>query len=163
MFGKYDTPDFNEEIYERYCELQHYKAKWRHIIIGLTDDETEVVVQDLGKTNEALFNDMVERISDPQNPKWSIFNYNYKCIDGGKRSKVVLIHWCPNSLTRDTLKESARVKMMSLQVLSMIKKRCKGVVCFVEADSIEELSRDYIMEKVSRNEREAIDYSYIEE
>merc|ERR1711963_97405 len=97
-----------------------------------------------GKTGEVTYQNMVEALADFDNPKWCILNFNYKCIDGGLRNKVVLIHWVYDQLKRDTLKESARVKMLSLGTLGILKNYFKGCVCFIEANDIDELQYEYI-------------------
>ena len=150
-----------EECIERFAELNKcINPKWRFILMKLNDNETSIIVdhcEPTNGTNTSAMDNLTKLLSD-QHPMWIAYNFPYLVQGGGKRNKVAIIRWCPDTLTRETLKESARVKMHAVGCGGKVKAALKGAVCFIQANSPEEVSFDVVMEKVSRHEREPINY-----
>ena len=158
------TPTVNDECHERFVELNRgINPMWRLIIYKLNKEETEVIVDhccDYTSTEEDVKRVLEERIS-PQNPAWIAMTISFYVENGGRRDKTVFITWIPDTIERETLKESARVKMMSLSCSGALKKVLKGVVCFIESNTPDELSFDYLLQKASKNEREPVVFKMV--
>ena len=157
-----DSPILLDDCREHFEQMKSYKPVYRFVSYHWDQSTNQVGVHKAGLTGQASYQDFLETF--PANdPAWCSLNFQYRTKDGGKRNKLVFVHWCPNDLVRDTLKESAYVKMMSLSCMGALKKQLDGTVCFVQADDLEGVQYETILEKVSRHEREPIDYDWREE
>ena len=115
--------------------LQRHPAKYVYIIYKLNESGTEIVIDEKVDYSE-LYSSMIEKLPS-QEPRWIAANIRYKLKNGGERSKVAIITWVPDTITRATLKESARVKMMALNYSGMLKKACKGWQYQIQANCID--------------------------
>lgn len=149
----------NEECIERYNELNKGLAPhWRLILFKLNEEESEIEVDhccDINSTEEEIHKVLSERLSS-QSPAWIAMRISFNVQSGGRRDKTTLISWIPDTIKRETMKEATRVKMMALGCTSALKKELKGVVCFVESNSHDELDFDYLLQKAAKHEREPV-------
>jgi len=125
----------------------------------LNEDESAIVLEhseSVDVKNVDAMNNLRSKLSD-QHPMWAMYNFPYVVAGGGKRNKTAMIRWCPDTLTRDSFKESARVKMIAVTCGSAIKKQLKGSDCNIQANSLDEITFDEVLTQVSRHEREEID------
>ena len=120
------------------------------ILFILNEEESEIMVEnccDIKSTKDEVLNTLNERIST-QFPCWIAMRISFETESGGKRDKTA-ISWIPDTIQRDTLKEAARVKMVALGCASALKKELKGVSCFIQSNSLDELDFSYQLEKAS--------------
>lgn len=165
MASKYiSSPTVRTDCVERYSELNRgVSPLWRYVLYKLNEDETEIIVDHccpMSSTEEEIVKLWKEKISG-QHPCWIVMTISFLVSNGGKRDKTTLISWIPDTIHRETLKESAKVKMMSLGCSGALKKALKGVVCYVESNTPDELSFDYLLTKASKHEREPVDFKMI--
>lgn len=149
-----------EEVIEKFRELNScLRAKWRFIILRLSDDEREIILSHCSDASIKLLESHKYLLSllPDQNPAWILYNFPYCTEGGGKRNKIAIINWVPDSLIRETLKESARVKMHAVSETGNIKKAIKSFDCSIQANSPDDLSYENIFSKISKFERETID------
>ena|SRR3990167_1669409 len=155
------TAELNEGCKVAFDELNScLNPKYRFIVLSLSDDEQEIFVshkQDINSSIVEAHNSLLSLLPD-QNPSWVAYNFPYLTVGGGKRNKVAIINWVPDTLTRGSMKDSARVKMMAVCCNGKVKRELKGAVCFIQANCVDDLKYDLVLEKISRYEREPIDY-----
>ena len=157
----YPSAILTEECKERYDELNKCRSpRWRFFIMQKTEDETEIVVTYSEEASTPLLEaheNLLTHLPD-QHPAWIAYNFPYKVITGGLRNKIAIINWCPDTLSRPTMKEAARIKMGSVTSSSLVKKTLEGAACFIQANAAEDLEFSVVLQRVSRFERDTIDY-----
>jgi len=127
-----------------------------------TEDEQHI----LPVYNEPASNDIKEShekllsMLPEQDPCYFAYNFVYQVQGGGKRNKIAFIRWVPDDLTRESLKESARIKMLAVTNGGALKKSFKATDCSIQANSVEDLAYTKLLEAVSRFEREPINFDW---
>ena len=158
----YACGELQEECVEHFAELNKcINPKWRWLSFKLTEDETKIVVDHAEPATNSLAESHATLLANlpDQDPRWLVLNFPYMTTYGGRRNKVALVSWCPDTLTRQTMKESARIKMSAVTCFGTVKKAFKGADCSIQANDIEDLSWSAVLAKVSRFERDAVDFA----
>jgi cofilin len=143
----------------RYRELQHYRSKWKFIIFRLSEDEREIVVEHAGPRT-ATFEDF-EGYFPTNDIRWAVYDVRYQTLSGAQRSRVVFITWVPDTIQRDTFRESARVKSNGLTHSHPLKSSFEGVACSIQANAPGDLTLSGFLERASRTDREPADPSSV--
>lgn len=157
----YACGEVQEECVEHYAELNKcINPKWRWLSLKLTKDETQIVVEHAEPASTSLADSHAALLAllPEQEPRWLVLNFPYRTTSGGRRNKIALVSWCPDTLTRPTMKESARIKMSAVTCFGSVKRACKGADCSIQANDLEDLSWSAVLAKVSRFERDAVDF-----
>ena len=149
------TPTLLPDCVLRYKELQKATSIWDFIVFKLSDDESHVGVHFTAAKGAHTYEEMLSFFTE-QEPCWAVVNIRYMTVSGGKRCKAVLVSWIPDTLRRDTMRESARVKMQAVTVSGLLKAAFKGIPCFVEANSKDEASHAEVLARASRHELDRI-------
>jgi hypothetical protein len=96
----------------------------------------------------------------PQDLCWIFLALPYATTSGGLRGKACLVSWCPDALARATFKETVRVKTSSVLFGAALAKRAtRDGAIRIEAQDLDDLGLESVLERVSRFERDAIDHS----
>ena len=151
--------EISKEVSERFKEINKGKNQlWRWILIKENENKNELSVIECCPYSTPLFesNEKLNLLLDDQNPSWIIYSVPYLTINGGKREKLIQINWIPDSIKRETFKESAKVKMHAVAQSGKIKKIVEGVPFMYQANSRNDLEFDLLLSKVSRFERDPI-------
>ncbi|PAA46162.1 hypothetical protein BOX15_Mlig012925g3 [Macrostomum lignano] len=120
---------------------EHFKAikighRYRYIVFHIVNDSTittERIVE------ESSYEDFVDSL--PRNDcRYIIYDYAYTLEDGGKREKLLFIHWAP-----DVCK--IRCKMIYASSKDAIKHKLRGVV-EIQANDISEVAEDCIRDRL---------------
>ena len=90
-----------------------------------------------------------------------VLDVRYKTKQGADRSRVVMITWSPDSLQRETHRETARAKSNAQTHVGALKTACKGVTCFVEAHDFDDLALENLFTRASLRDREEPDPSSV--
>lgn len=161
----YAQASVDEEGIDRFTELNScLKPKWRFIMYRLSEDELTIFpshCEPISDHNNEHKN-LIDKLPD-QDPCWIAYNFEYRVQNGGKRNKVAIINWVPDTLVRETLKESARIKMMAVTRNGTIKGALRGAVCFIQGNCPEDLTFTKLLSKIAKFEREPIDYEWIDQ
>ena len=73
------------------------------------------------------------------------------------------MRWCPDTLTRDNFKESARVKTSAVTFANIIRKEFTQVTFNYQANDHSDLTREALLSKLSKYERDTVDQECINE
>jgi len=149
------TPILLPDCVLRYKELHKAASIWDFVIFRLSEDESHVGVHFTAAKGAHTYEDMLSFFEE-QEPCWALVNIRYMTVSGGKRSKAVLISWIPDTLRRDSMRESARIKMQAVTVSGLLKASFREVQCFVEANSSDEASHAEVLARASRYELDPI-------
>jgi len=86
-----------------------------------------------------------------------VVSIEYTTKSGFARSKLVYVTWIPDTISRATFKESARVKSTGLLQSGVLRSAFKGVGSYVEANQPDELEIGNVLERIARRDREEAD------
>jgi len=131
--------------------------------IKLSNDEKEVVVDFACPRNQTQWHNTMKEKLDPQQICWIVVDFAYKTEGGGNRNKVVFISWCPDTIVRETLKQSAAVKSNSVFIGGKLKNLFRDRIAgAMQANCMEDLEAVSLLQKVSKFEKEKIDSSFLD-
>jgi len=68
-----------------------------------------------------------------------------------------LISWVPDTLTRETHKESIRVKMLGVGIGGKLRAdACRGATVFIQANSFEQVTLSEVIARATKNELDRV-------
>jgi cofilin len=112
-----------------------------YFIMKINDDKTAIVVEDTCAKGQGSYNDLREKLI-ATTCRYAVVDFEYTLADGGQRSKLVFITWCPDS-------SSIKDKMMYASSKDALKKKLNGLQNEVQATDEDELDEDDIQNKIS--------------
>lgn len=72
-------------------------------------------------------------------PRWSVYDFDYKNKEGQDRNKLILVKWCPDNV-------KIKAKMMHSSSSDALGKKCKGVP--IQANDRDELNYNEVRDKI---------------
>lgn len=114
--------------------------KYRYCVMAINDKADEVVVLEKADTS-ADYDSLLAKLPE-DDCRYVVFDYEFE-KDGGKRNKIVLISWAP-----DTAK--IKSKMMYTGTQRSLKQKLVGIQVEVQATEQSEIAEESILEKVLR-------------
>ena len=130
----------NSEVVELYNQFRFGKGGMRFFTCKLSDDMTEVVLDSTGASNSS-WEDM-EATLPKHECRYIFFHFNYE-EEGGKRSKIVFMTWCPEG---STIKQ----KMLYAATNQTLKRMFEGIGCAMQACDASELCKEQVMARLVR-------------
>ena len=88
--------------------------------------------------------------------RWALVNVQFETTGGGKRSKMTLVTWVPDSIARGSARETVKAKSLGVMYTKLLKKEMDGVVCFIQANDYDDISEQEVLERVSKFERDPV-------
>jgi cofilin len=152
------TPDRDEECMQRYEEMKSGSA-WRAVVFRLTNDEFMIVV-DQTIPASAPFSEFRASFPD-QDIRWALVDFPYRTTSGGIRSKLTFITWVPDTLRRETFRESVRVKSTGVIMSGVLLRDMRAVVCKMQANDQDDLAPRTMLDKVSKFDRDTVDLASV--
>jgi cofilin len=86
----------SEDIGQHFNDLRMKRA-YRYLIVALSEDGTQAVLQTAG-ARTAPFSEFKAAMPDNQ-PRYAIYDLEYKTADGRNESKLVFIMYSPDNCT----------------------------------------------------------------
>ena len=101
-----------------------------------------------------------ETLFDSQHIAWAAVNFPYKTLNGGLRNKLLFATWVPDTLRRDTFKETIRLKSSAVFFGESLKKAAvtDGAKHY-QANHPSDLEVAAVLSKVAEFERDPVDPS----
>ena len=78
-------------------------------------------------------------------------------MDGGSRSKLSFVTWVPDSMDLGSFKKTIKAKQLSVMYAGMLKKEMPAVVCFLQANDLDDVSANELLHRVSKFEKSPVD------
>ena len=122
-------------------------------------DEHTIRVASLGDA-DYHWDDLMANFS-PQDICWLLVNVEYRTMDGGRRSKLCLVRWVPDTLRRDGFRESVLLKQCGIYGEQTLRQIMPSVTTTIQANDFDAVTYDAMLVKASRFERESIDSSWM--
>lgn len=76
-----------------------------------------------------------------------------------QRSKLTLINWVPDAIDRGSAKENVKAKMLAIIRTKYLKQDMPGIICTIQANVLQDLDQEEVLERVSKFERDSVDTS----
>mmetsp|Transcript_16671 Transcript_16671/g.14943 ORF Transcript_16671/g.14943 Transcript_16671/m.14943 type:complete len:186 (-) Transcript_16671:217-774(-) len=89
-----------------------YSNKLRYAIYKLDEDETKIILDSVA-TESSDTNTLKEQLPDNE-VRWIILSLSYKLTDNSVRKKILFVAWVPDSIKRESHKETIRVKSLGI-------------------------------------------------
>lgn len=123
-------------------EQLNKKSAISWIIYRLSDDLTKVEIEKLGTHQEAHLESMLAQLPE-ESPRWVAFHFNYNVGADGKRTKTVLLNWCPS-------KAPIKQKMVFAATSVAFRRALVGVQIGFEASSKSDITQETVTEQCKR-------------
>lgn len=129
-----------------------------HMILDISDDNTTVEIKEIGdpfvqntgdiEVNKNAYLTLMKRFVDELNggkpkPKYILFDTQVVRPDGGRREKVVLISWCPDSC-------GVHAKTLHAGTLEDVRKAASGAL-YVAATDADDIKYEVIAKLVQNS------------
>ncbi|XP_078594082.1 uncharacterized protein LOC144871939 [Branchiostoma floridae x Branchiostoma japonicum] len=90
--------------------------KYKYVTFKVAENETEIIVE--SKTKDSTWDEF--QASLPANePRWCVYDFDYKTNEGQDRDKLVIIRWCPDDV-------GIKKRMIHSSSSDALMKKCKG-------------------------------------
>eukprot|EP01113_Clastostelium_recurvatum_P043079 TRINITY_DN7068_c0_g2_i3.p1 TRINITY_DN7068_c0_g2~~TRINITY_DN7068_c0_g2_i3.p1 ORF type:complete len:158 (+),score=23.25 TRINITY_DN7068_c0_g2_i3:104-577(+) len=140
-------------MYNAIQKGQHY----RWVTFKLNDEGTEIVVDRYGDS-DSTFSSFMGSVP-AQDTRWCLFDLQFRTLST-TRSKLIFVTWVPDSITRGTLKEAARVKTNGVLWTGTMKKLMPGVVCMLQANDVSDVAWESMLARACRHEKDPIEIDW---
>jgi len=147
----------HEDCISTYSELKQGK-KLKYIIFKLSDDRTQIVVED-SSTNpdwEEFRTKLVDSKSknkagvDGMGCRYAVYDFNYELENGeGQRNKIAFISWSPDDAPVQT-------KMIYSSSKDALKNALSGISDEHQANDPGELEENEVLQKVSKGTAKSV-------
>jgi len=129
----------SDEVMDHYNQLR-FGREMRFFTCKLSNDLTEVVVDKTGGS-DSQWNDLVSFMPG-RDCRYGFFNFDFE-KEGGKRTKVVFVRWCPET-------SAIKQKIMYTTTTQGLKRKLEGIGCDLQATDASELCMEEVLSRVSR-------------
>ncbi|KXS19807.1 hypothetical protein M427DRAFT_66928 [Gonapodya prolifera JEL478] len=128
------------------------------LVYKLSDDEKSMILEHKipYRGSSRIPWSSLEDLLPDQNPRWIFANVEYVMAGGDmRRNKVLYVAWSPDTITRPTMRESARVKSLSvlLEQVFLPAVGAQNPDVKMQANCKEDLDVVEVLKRVSRFER----------
>ncbi|KAF8713268.1 Actin depolymerization factor/cofilin -like domain protein, partial [Rhizoctonia solani] len=119
--------------------------KYKYIIFKLSDDLKEIVVEKTSNDPDydTFLKDLPE-VTLIDEPRWAVYDVEYEKTGAGKRNKLIFFSWNPDSAT-------IKKKMVYSASKDAIRKSLDGIAAEIQGTASDEVSKDSVLDKVSRS------------
>ncbi|XP_078676201.1 uncharacterized protein LOC144913396 [Branchiostoma floridae x Branchiostoma belcheri] len=124
-----------DEVVKAYDEVK-LKHMFKYVTFRVADNETEIIVE--SKQKESTWEEFQASLPDKE-PRWSVYDFDYKNREGQDRNKLILVKWCPDDV-------GIKKKMMHSSSSDSLAKKCKGVA--VQANDRSDLNYNEVRDKI---------------
>jgi len=131
----------NSDCLEKFQELK-LRKKSKYTIFNLNKEKTEIIVEKASPQSdyEAFLGDLPETEC-----RWGVFDLEYDTEDG-KRTKLVFIHWSPDSA-------KIKDKMLAASSKEALRRSLVGIQVEVQASDHSEVAFETVVDKAKRNSK----------
>ncbi|KAI8089676.1 uncharacterized protein BX664DRAFT_333627 [Halteromyces radiatus] len=130
----------NPQCLELYQEFK-LRKKYKYIIFKLSDDLSEIVVENSAETG--TYDDFLQKLPADE-PRYAVYDFDYEKPGEGQRSKITFYSWIP-----DTAK--VRQKMLYASSKDAIRKQLIGLAIEIQGTDFSEVDHETVLEKASRS------------
>ncbi|MGI4458300.1 actin-binding ADF family protein, partial [Klebsiella pneumoniae] len=106
----------SDDVVIAYDEVKAKKI-YKYVVFKVSDDKTSIIVE--RKENESTWEEFQSSFPADE-PRWSVYDFDYKNKEGQDRNKLILVKWCPDSV-------NIKARMVHSSSSDAIGKKCKGV------------------------------------
>merc|ERR1712232_486340 len=128
----------NDECVQAFQDMK-LNHKHRYIIYKLSDDLSEVEVQELGSgdSSKGTFDEFTKKLPEKE-ARYAVYDFEYSMEDDGVRQKLCFILWSP---------DVAKIKSKILYTSSKdaIRKKLQGISAEIQATDASEIAYEVVM------------------
>ena len=161
------TPTVNEDAWDAFRAVQsHRKTGALAAVFGLNEaDRDAPVIELVGRVDVGDAHPWAKMTAllDAQELRWIALTLPYTTESGGQREKFCFVRWCSDNLTRDSFKESVRLKSGAVMFAAELAAAAHTAgATKIQANDYDDITIDAVLEKASKHERDAVDKSSID-
>ncbi|KAF8333421.1 actin depolymerizing factor [Cantharellus anzutake] len=118
--------------------------KYRYVIYKLSADNKEIVVDKTGPI-DSTYDSFTAELPEAE-PRWVVYDFEYKLDEGGQRNKLTFISWSPDDA-------KIRPKMLYASSRDALRRRLDGIALEIQGTAFDEVSYEAILDKAKRSAR----------
>ncbi|MEU8851964.1 actin depolymerization factor/cofilin-like domain-containing protein [Streptomyces sp. NPDC048564] len=123
-------------------EFQALKLKKQHkyVIFNLSGDNTEIIVEKVSSSTD--YDDFIADLPESE-CRWAAYDFEFEQEGGGKRSKLTLVSWAP---------ETARIKqkMAFASSKDALRRALVGIAIEIQGTEYSEVAYESVPDKANR-------------
>eukprot|EP00026_Physarum_polycephalum_P018079 Phypoly_transcript_19524.p1 GENE.Phypoly_transcript_19524~~Phypoly_transcript_19524.p1 ORF type:complete len:169 (+),score=24.03 Phypoly_transcript_19524:96-602(+) len=144
------------EVIESYKAMER-NSPYRWTTFKMSDDENQLLVDQHGAP-DSTYASLLAALP-AQEPRWVLIHFEYRTTRGPS-SKLMFVTYVPDSITRSTYKEAARIKSKGVLWATVLKPILKAVSGNVQANDIADMDWQAILQKAARFELDPVDLAW---
>ncbi|XP_066296331.1 uncharacterized protein [Branchiostoma lanceolatum] len=113
--------------------------KYKCVTFRVSDDETQIIVET--KVQDMTWDEFQASLPGDQ-PRWAVYDFDYKNKEGHDRSKVIMVKWCPDGGVK------VKAKMIHSSSSDALIKKCKGITKPIQASDRGDLNFDEVRDHI---------------
>lgn len=152
----YHTPTIDDSVLETYSTMSKRGGDHIHWCVFKHDEDAGVIT--LETTGDGPYADLVAALPEDDS-RWALLNARYTTEGGGKRSKLTMITWIPDSIDRGSMKATIKAKTLPIMYTKLLKREMTGIVCNIQANVADSLEEEEVLQRVSKFEHDPVDTS----